>query len=146
MYDYSDSSSLTDVCPPPPDVCLLLRAHAEQLWLTREIVPVLGQLHDAQALPEEQLGAALAYLEVAWLEASRLASETDAAYEALEQAVHLCAASRRPTASGDRVLSLQARRYRVAVLRLRYAIAARVRELIAPPATTEPLAEPEPAG
>jgi hypothetical protein len=146
MYDYSDSSSLADVCPPPPDVCLLLRSHAEQLWLTREIAPVLRQLHEPHELPEEQLGAALAYLEVAWLEATRLAAETDAAFDALEAATHICATLQRPAPSGDRVLSLQARRYRIAVLRLRLATTTHVRELIAPPPSTRPLAEPEPAG
>lgn len=146
MYDSSDSSSLTDVCPPPPDVCLLLRSHAEQLWLTREIAPVLRQLHEPHGLPEEQLGAALAYLEVAWLEATHLAAETDAAFDALDAATRVCATLQRPARAGDRVLSLQARRYRSAVLRLRHVTGTRVRELIASPPATRPLAEPEHAG
>jgi hypothetical protein len=80
MSHYSDQT-------PPSDVCLLLRAYAEQRWLSREVVPVLRQLETPQELPEEQLGAALAYLEVTWMEASRLAAETDAALAALERHV-----------------------------------------------------------
>ena len=69
---------------PPSDVCLLLRAHAEQRWLSLEVTPVLRQLQQPDSLPEEQLGAALAYLEVLWIEASQRAAETDAAYAQLE--------------------------------------------------------------
>ena len=69
---------------PPSDVCLLLRAHAEQRWLSLEVGPVLRQLQQRDGLPEEQLGAALAYLEVLWIEASQRAAETDAAYAQLE--------------------------------------------------------------
>ena len=69
---------------PPSDVCLLLRAHAEQRWLSLEVGPVLRQLQRRDELPEEQLGAALAYLEVLWIEAAQRAAETDAAYAQLE--------------------------------------------------------------
>ena len=69
---------------PPSDVCLLLRAHAEQRWLSLEVGPVLRQLQQRDELPEEQLGAALAYLEVLWIEAAQRAAETDAAYAQLE--------------------------------------------------------------
>jgi hypothetical protein len=65
------------------DVRLLLRAHAEEVWLRRRVLPVVGELEDGTAVPEEQLGAALAYLEVIWLEALRRAAETDAAGAAL---------------------------------------------------------------
>ena len=47
---------------PPSDVCLLLRAHAEQRWLSLEVGPVLRQLQQRDGLPEEQLGAALRLL------------------------------------------------------------------------------------
>ena len=47
---------------------------------------MLRQLRHPDGLPDEQLGAALAYLEVAWLEATRLAAETDAACADLEEA------------------------------------------------------------
>ncbi len=119
MYDTPDSST-------PLDVCLLLRAHAEQLWLSRDTIPVLCQLQVPEGLPEEQLGAALAYLEVSWLEAQRLAGETEAAFAKLVGDVP------RP----GQELPLQASRYHKAVRILRGAIADRVAELIAaPPAT-----------
>ena len=63
---------------PPSDVCLLLRAHAEARWLSHEVVPVLRELEQRDSLPNEQLGAALAYLEVLWIEACGRAAETDA--------------------------------------------------------------------
>ncbi len=124
MYDFSDSSPSSDVCSPPPDVCLLLRAHAEQLWLSREIVPVLDQLSVPGGLPDEQLGAALAYLEVVWLEARRLGDETEGALAALEESAP----------SSGQGLTVQARRYHTAVLTLREAVGEHVRELTAAPA------------
>ena len=33
-----------NACEHPPDVTLLLRAHAEQRWLSREVLPVVRQL------------------------------------------------------------------------------------------------------
>jgi hypothetical protein len=116
MYDHSESF-------PPLDVCLLLRTHAEQLWLSRETIPVLYQLQTPGGLPEEQLGAALAYLEASWLEALRLAQETEAAYAELEAAVP----------RSDLPLPLQARRYHAAVRRLREAVAERIDAVIAAP-------------
>src|SRR5438093_1363129 len=59
---------------PPADVCLLLRAHAEARWLSREVVPVIRELeHDFSS------GAALAYLEALRIEAHHHAVDTDAA-------------------------------------------------------------------
>jgi hypothetical protein len=112
-----------DQTHPPADVCLLLRAHAEQRWLSREVVPVLRQLESVDELPEEQLGAALAYLEVTWLEASRHAAEADAALAALEGAA----------AGALQTLSEKARRYHAAVRHLREAVGRRVARLIAAP-------------
>lgn len=63
----------------PPDICLLLRAHSEQSWLTSRLVPVLEDLERPGCIPEDELGAALAYLEILWLDARSRASETDAA-------------------------------------------------------------------
>jgi hypothetical protein len=120
---------------PPSDVCLLLRAHAEQRWLSLEVTPVLRQLQQPDSLPEEQLGAALAYLEVLWIEASQRAAETDAAYaqlEACERAARTDAAPQ-PDADGGRTLPSNARRYRVAVLTLRDVLARQVATLIATP-------------
>ncbi|HWY19102.1 MAG TPA: hypothetical protein VNY27_10395 [Solirubrobacteraceae bacterium] len=108
---------------PPPDVCLLLRAYAEQRWLSREVVPVLRQLQTPDALPEEQLGAALAYLEVTWLEASRLAAETDAAFAALDDA----------TPGAEEALPSKARRYHASVRFLREATGRHVSRLLATP-------------
>jgi hypothetical protein len=107
---------------PPSDVCLLLRAYAEQRWLSREVVPVLRQLESAE-LPEEQLGAALAYLEVIWLEASRHAAETDAAFAALQDTA--------PDA--EEALPSKARRYHAAVRFLREAVGRHVVGLLATP-------------
>lgn len=108
--------------PPPSDVCLLLRAHAEQRWLSREVVPVLRQLELPQGLPEEQVGAALAYLEVTWLEAGRLAAETDAALAVLDE----------HAPAEDSTLPSKARHYHSAVRFLREAVGRHVARLIAP--------------
>jgi hypothetical protein len=114
MPHYHDQS-------PPSDVCLLLRAYAEQRWLSREVVPVLRQLETPDELPEEQLGAALAYLEVTWLEAAQLAAETDAAFAALADTL--------PDA--EEALPSKARRYHAAVCFLREAVGRHVARLIA---------------
>jgi hypothetical protein len=126
---------------PPSDVCLLLRAHAEQHWLSHEVGPVLRQLRRRDELPEEQLGAALAYLEVLWIEASRRAAETDAAYaefEASERAARaeLAAAEADARAGGGWTLPSKARRYRVAVLTLRDVFGRQVAALLAAPGAT----------
>jgi hypothetical protein len=72
-------------CTHHADVSLLLRAHAEEHWLKSEVVPVLRQLETREDLPEEQLAAAEAYLEVVWVEARRRAQATDAAGLRLEE-------------------------------------------------------------
>lgn len=105
---------------PPSDVCLLLRAYAEQRWLSREVVPVLRQLEEPDELPEEQLGAALAYLEVIWIEALRHAAETDAAFAELDY---------EPSKQGE-ALPSKARRYHTAVRFLREAVARHVTRLL----------------
>jgi hypothetical protein len=114
---------MTDPVSPPSDICLLLRAHAEQRWLCHEVLPVLRQLERGDSLPEEQLGAALAYLEVLWIEASQRALETDSAYAELQA----CAAHENPS------LHAKARSYHAAVLRLRDATARHVAQLVAAP-------------
>jgi hypothetical protein len=112
---------MTDLADTPQtsDICLLLRAHGEQRWLTYELVPVLRQLEQRDSLPEDQLGAALAYLEALWIEARRRAAETDAAHAELEQ-----------PGGGDVSLHEKARRYYAAVRRLRAALARRVQRLL----------------
>ena len=108
--------------PPPSDVCLLLRAHAEQHWLSREVEPVLHELEDRDSIPSEQLTAALAYLEVLWIEAARRALETDAAYNELA------------AADGGGDLQGKARGYHAVVRTLRDSVADHVTELITSPA------------
>jgi hypothetical protein len=107
----------------PPEVCLLLRAHAEQRWLSREVIPVLRQLETREHLPEEQLGAALAYLEVIWVEALQRAMETHTAHARLDEAD-----------GGDESLHRRARHYHAAVQSLRLVVAGRVSSLVAVPA------------
>jgi len=107
---------------PPADVCLLLRAHAEARWLSHEVVPVLREL-EREHLPDEQLGAALAYLEVLWIEARGRAAETDAARAELDTT----------GPDGEHALHSNARRYHAAVRRLRTTIDHRVDRLVATP-------------
>jgi hypothetical protein len=105
---------------PPPDVCLLLRAHAEARWLSAEVVPVLREL-ERDDIPAEQLGAALAYVEVLWIEARSRAAETDAARADLDTV----------GPHGEQALHSNARRYHVAVRRLRTTIYRRIERLVA---------------
>jgi hypothetical protein len=116
MSNHSDAS-------PPPDVSLLLRAHAEQNWLSREVIPVIRQLETRDHLPEEQVGAALAYLEVIWIEAQRRAKETDAAHVHLDE---VCI--------DDSALPEKACRYHASVRNLREVVSKRVALLTAVPA------------
>lgn len=107
----------------PPDICLLLRAHGEQRWLVSNVVPIVRQLEQQGLVPEDQIGAALAYLEVLWLDACNRAAETDAAHAELD----------RHDSEGDRILYDKARRYYAAVRRLRGAVARRVSALTGAP-------------
>jgi hypothetical protein len=124
---------------PPSDVCLLLRAHAEQRWLNLELAPVLHQLQQPDFLPEEQLGAALAYLEVLWIEASQRAAETDTVYAQLEasQSTTVTHTDTAPAdasaAEDDLTLPSYARRYHAAVRTLRDVLGRQVASLIATP-------------
>ena len=112
---------------PAAEVCLLLRSHAEARWLGHELVPVLRDLErsslerDATGAREE-LGAALAYLEVLWLEARLRARKTEAARLELDTS----------TPDADPALCGRARRYHVAVRRLRERLAVRVERLLDP--------------
>ena len=101
----------------PSDMCLLLRAYAEQRWITSELLPVVRELESPDQIPEEQLGAALAYLEVLWVDARRRAVETDAALEALGA----------PAATPGALRT--GRRYNAAVRRLRASVEERVRRI-----------------
>jgi len=116
MTSEPDSQALSDVC-------LLLRAHAEQGWLNHELLPVLRQLQEREALAEEELDAALAYLEVLWIEASERAAETEAARADLDAAI----------TSLDPGLSREARSYYIAVCALRDSLARHVTRFLAIP-------------
>jgi len=121
--------------PTPPEVSLLLRAHAEQRWLSREVAPVAHQIETGECpesgepLPAEQLPAALAYLEVIWIEAVGRAGDSDGALTRLNLSLPLSTGSPESTA-----LAARARRYHAAVLALREAVSRRVAVLMAGPA------------
>lgn len=104
---------------PQPDVSLLLRAHAEQRMLSREVIPVVRQIETGERLPEEQLPAALAYLEVIWADCRRRAAETDRARRRLDE-------------PGGRELALWGRacRYHTVLVALREAVGRRVAPLL----------------
>jgi hypothetical protein len=104
---------------PPSDICLLLRADAEQSWLHREVIPVLRELEARRGGEEDDCGAALAYLEAMWDEATIRAHATDTAHGELPGEQD----------SGD-LLSGAAARYHTAVRVLRELIAARVNTLV----------------
>jgi len=106
---------------PPADVCLLLRAHAEARWLSRELVPLVRELENGRTRePEEDLASAAAYLEVLAIEARHHAAETEAARTELDALA--------PNA--DQGLHSNARRYHTAVRRLRATIDRRVQRLL----------------
>jgi len=100
---------------------LLLRADAEQCWLHREVIPVLQRLEADEQLPDEEVGAALAYLEAMWSEAMVRARETDAAHAHLRTGAH-----------ERKTLSSTAGRYHAAVRVLRGIVAERVEPLVEP--------------
>jgi len=99
----------------PSDIRLLLRADAEQWWLHREVIPVLREVETPGELPEEEIGAALAYLEAMWSEATVRARETEAAH------THLRSREHQPEA-----LTGPADRYHAAVCLLREIVAERI--------------------
>jgi hypothetical protein len=99
----------------PSDISLLLRADAERCWLHREVLPVLREVEAPGEVSEEEVGAALAYLEAMWSEATLRARETDAAH------THLSLCERQSEA-----LAGPAGRYHAAVRMLRGIVANRV--------------------
>ncbi len=112
MSDHANTSH-------PPDICLILRAHSEQRWLISEVLPIVRQLEQPGLIPDDQVGAALAYLEVLWLDACTRAVDTDAARATLD----------RTSAASDRALCSTARRYHGAVRTLRSVVHRRVAAL-----------------
>jgi hypothetical protein len=103
----------------PSDIHLLLRADAEQHWLNREVIPVLRDIEADGQLPEEEVSAALAYLEAMWDEATLRAQETDAAHNHLRSREQENATLRGP-----------ASRYHAAVRVLRAIVAKRVTRFV----------------
>lgn len=125
---------------PAQDVCLLLRAHAESRWLSNELVPVLREVEQRETISDQQIGTALAYLEVLWIEACARARETESARVELDA-----------LGSADSELMEKAQRYHAAVRRLREKVEARVcRQLVVPEDELEEGARrrivPRPAG
>jgi hypothetical protein len=120
----TDTSNMNhlDALTHPPDICLLLRVHAEQRWLISEVVPLLRQLERPDGVDEAEAGPAMAYLEVVWLEAGRRAAESDSAFVELDPADEGCSTA----------LYEKACRYHSAVRRLRQAIDRRVRDITRP--------------
>jgi hypothetical protein len=108
--------------PSTFDVCLLLRAHAESRWLSNELAPVLREIEQRETISDQQLGAALAYLEVLWIEACARARETEAARVELDA-----------LGGGEQSLPEKARRYHAAVRRLRDSAERRVDAQLAVP-------------
>jgi hypothetical protein len=124
MTDCTDSSY-------PSDICLMLRAHGEHRWLSSKVLPVLRQLTPPQTIPDDELGAALAYLEVLWIDATRHAAETEAAFKELM----------RTDPAGERPMNAQARRYHASARALRGVVGRQVCRLIGlpgSPVTREP--------
>jgi hypothetical protein len=115
--------------PDTADICLLLRAHGEQLWLFSRVLPLVRKLEAREELSDEQVGAALTYLEVLWIEARSRAAESDAAHARLSS----------PLGSATGTLREKARRYHAAVLRLRVAVRGRVNVLLAVPEERSPI-------
>ncbi len=107
---------------PTPDVSLLLRAHAERRWLSCEVIPVVRQIETPETLPEEQLPAALAYLEVIWAQAIVRGHATDTARRLLDA-----------DGASEQPLLARARHDHAAVANLREVVAQRVARLLAAP-------------
>lgn len=116
----------------PSDIRLLLRADAERCWLSREVIPVLQHLEARELLGEEEVRAALAYLEAMWEEAMSRAYETDSAH------AHLRARADEQPAT----LSGSAGRYHAAVRVLRGVVAERVTPLMDAPWELDTCEEP----
>lgn len=129
IFRYCSHMSTSFNLSVPIDVSALLRTDAERSWLHREVIPVLRQLETRESLPDEETGAAMAYLEVTWREATARARATDSAH------ARLCA---REAGSESSTLSGSACRYHTAVRVLRELVAERIHLLMQQPAAREP--------
>jgi len=113
----------------PADICLLLRAHAEQRWLTEQLLPLLREFEPPRSIPEEQLGAALAYLEVVWIDAATRARETESAFSKLA-----LPGTEPPPRCAHPSFEAEALRYHASVRALRLRLTKRVALITAAPA------------
>jgi hypothetical protein len=115
----------------------MLRAHAEQGWLEREVLPVVLELHAMDLVPEYEQAPALAYLEAVWSEAKCRAAATDTSDARLQ-----------PVYRGSELLG-RAHRYHSCVRDLREKLAAHVDSLLEysalAPAVAEIAATPQPS-
>jgi hypothetical protein len=106
----------------PPDISLLLRVYGEQRWLLREVLPALREAERPGAVPSDDVAAALAYLEMLWSQADRLAKETDSAAAELDPRDLRCSVG----------LVEKAQRYHASIRRLRLGVETRIARLTAP--------------
>jgi hypothetical protein len=127
----------------PSDICVMLRAHGEQFWLTTQVLPVLERIEERDPFDEEDDGAALAFLEVLWVDARGRAAETDAAFKdmlgsPLSGAPGDAFAAPTPGAAGiygttGWPFQADAQRYHAAVCGLRSELRRRIEPLLAAP-------------
>jgi hypothetical protein len=108
--------------PHPPDISLLLRVYGEQRWLLREVLPALREAERPGAVASDDVAAALAYLEMIWSQADRLAKETDSAAAELDPRDLRCSVG----------LVDKAQRYHASIRRLRLGVEARIAHLTGP--------------
>jgi hypothetical protein len=109
---------LSAQAPGRNEICLMLRAHAEQGWLEHEVLPVVLELHAMDLAPQSEQAPALAYLEAVWSEAKRRAAATDTSDARLQ-----------PIAQGSSLRG-RAHRYHGCVCDLREKLAAHVDRLL----------------
>lgn len=101
----------------------MLRADAEMRCLSRDVVPMLREVEDRDRLHDDELGAAISYLEVLWIEARRRADATEAAFA--EATTALC-----DGAAADDELCSKASRFHDAVATLRATVTRRISPLL----------------
>ena len=102
----------------PSDMCLLLRAYAEQRWITSELLPVVRELESPEQIPKSSSERRSPIWSCCGWTPAGGRPETDAALEALGAG-----------AGYSPVLSERARRYHAAVRRLRASVEERVRRI-----------------
>ena len=117
--------SLRRAASPDPEVCLMLRADAEMRCLSRQVIPALCEAERTEGVRDDALGAAIAYLEVLWMEAQGRASATEAAF-----AEAIGSASAAGSSADD--LCGKAQRFHTAVSMLRKTVTERIARVLSP--------------